>query len=283
MTGMHRDPLVTADWLQQNRHAPDIRVVDATWVPPFLVGRHSGSELYKRAHIQGAVYFDIDAIASRETDLPHMLPDPVQFSSQVRKLGLGDGNRLVIYDNNNFYASARVWWMFRAMGHEDVLVLDGGLSAWQSIDGAIEDLPPIPVERHFTARKRADLVRDYAQMRHLMETGETAILDARAPGRFTGEQAEPRPDLPSGHIPGSVNLPASDLLTPEGRFKSADALQPLLAPYLDRPVVTSCGSGVSAALIALGLARLGQWEAALYDGSWSDWASRAEAPIQRQT
>lgn len=276
------DPLVSAAWLSENIKAPDIRVVDASWVPPFLTDRKTGKQGYADAHIPGAVYFDIDAIADTTSSLPHMLPDAVQFSSQVRKLGLGDGNRVIVYDHNDFYASARVWWMFRAMGHKDIKVLDGGLAAWQAHGGETEDLPPHAVERHFTAaRKRADLVRDLDQMRELVAAGTTRILDARAPGRFDGSAPEPRADLPSGHMPGSYNVPASGLLNADGTMKAAAALTPILKDHLDGPVVTTCGSGVSAAIIALALARLGHWDAAVYDGSWSEWAADTDNPIAK--
>jgi thiosulfate/3-mercaptopyruvate sulfurtransferase len=273
------DPLVSADWLKQNIDAPDVRVVDATWVPPFIVGRTSGREQYDAAHIPNAVYFDIDAIAAPDSDLPHMLPDPVLFSSRVRKLGLGDGNRLVIYDNNGFFAAARVWWMFRAMGHKDVKVLDGGLAAWTVAGGDTEDLPPVAVERHYTARKRADLVKDMEQMRATIDAGAAQILDARAQDRFNGTAPEPRADLKSGHMKSASCVPASSLIGDNGLMKSAANLQSILGDYISGPVITTCGSGVSAAVINLALARLGNWDAALYDGSWTEWASHSENEI----
>ena len=273
------DPLVTADWLKANINAPDLRVVDATWVAPFLVGRKTGRQLYDEGHIPGAVFFDIDHVADPQSDLPHMLPDAIVFSSRVRKLGLGDGNRLVIYDQNGFFASARVWWMFRAMGHKDVRVLDGGFAAWQAAGGEVDDMPPVAVERHYTARKRADLVRDQHQMREIVASAAGHILDARAPGRFAGSDPEPRPELPSGHMPGSVCVPATSLINPDGTMKSKSELEALLGDYGKKPVVTTCGSGVSAAVIALALARIGNWDAAVYDGSWSEWAANADNPI----
>lgn len=273
------DPLVTASWLQDNINAPDLRVVDATWVAPFLVGRETGQQAYNKGHIPGAVFFDIDAIAEPDSDLPHMLPSSILFSSRVRKMGLGDGNRIIIYDQNSFFASARVWWMFRTMGHKDVFVLNGGFAAWQAVGGDIEDLPPVAVERHFTPRARADLLRDMSHVQAATADGNATILDARPPGRFDGSAPEPRADLKSGHMPGAVNIPASRLLTEAGTLKSAAGLQALLGNYLETPVITTCGSGVSAAIINLALARLGHWDAALYDGSWSEWASDADNPI----
>lgn len=267
------DPLATPEWLLQNIDAPDVRVVDATWVPGFMTGRPSGKQVYAEGHIAGAVYFDIDHIAAPDTDLPHMLPDAVLFSSRVRKLGIGDGHRIVIYDSNGLFASARAWWMFRAMGHKDVFVLNGSLDHWRAIGGAIEDLPPAPVERHFTARRRADLVRDKAHMQKIASEAGLPILDARATGRFSGRDPEPRADLRSGHMRNSFSVPASSLLNEDGTMKTTEALTPILADYIDRPAVTTCGSGVSAAIIALALARLGNWDVAVYDGSWSEWAA----------
>ena len=277
------DPLVSAEWLIANLNLPDLKIVDATWVPPFLSGRPSGRACYEKAHIPGAVYFDIDEIADRESDLSHMLPDPTEFSSLISRLGLGDGHQIIVYDSNGFFASARVWWMFRAMGYTDVKVLDGGLQAWEQAEGPIEDLPPTPPARHFTARKREALVRDMDQMRRHVETGDVKILDARDPGRFNGTSPEPRAGLPSGHMPGSFCVPASSLLAESGQMKSVDALSAILTDFQSGPVVTSCGSGVSAAIIALALARVGNYDAAVYDGSWSEWAASAENPIATTT
>lgn len=272
-------PLVSADWLKDHLAAPDVRVVDATWVPPFLVGRTSGREQYQQGHIPGAVYFDIDDIADPDTELSHMLPDPILFSSRVRQLGLGDGNRIIVYDNNGFFASARVWWMFRAMGHNDISVLDGGYQAWLAAGGDMEDLPPMTTERHFTSRKRADLIRDRQDVASASESGAEIILDARSTGRFDGTAPEPREGLPSGHIPGSCSVPVESLLTSSGTLLPEAALRELLSPYVDKPVITTCGSGVSAAVIALALAKIGKWDAAVYDGSWSEWAAQPDSAI----
>lgn len=272
------DPLVTAEWLKENISAPDVRVVDATWIPPFLNRDETGRQLWSDCHIPGAVHFDIDAIKAGGTDLPHMLPDPVMFSSRVRKLGIGDGNRIVVYDQFNMFGAARVWWMLRVMGHQDVKVLDGGLQAWIDAGGETEDLPPVPVERHFTARVRSDLVKDVTQMMAASEGRTHTIIDARSKERFTGEAPEPREGLPSGHIPGSISVPSSVLSDEGGKMKPADALKPLF-PDTSGPVITTCGSGVSAAVTALALARLGNWDVAVYDGSWTEWASNSSRPI----
>jgi thiosulfate/3-mercaptopyruvate sulfurtransferase len=273
------DPLVTAEWLKNNIHAPDVRVVDATWVLPSSVDTKSGREQYNDAHIPGAFFFDIDHIADPDHEMAHMLPDPILFSSRVRRLGLGDGNRIIVYDQNSFYASARVWWMFRAMGHKDVKVLDGGMAVWLEADGDTEDLPPVSIERHYTARKRADLVKNMTQMREQIEHSQFTVLDARGKGRFDGTEPDPLPNMLSGHIPGSQSVPATTLINEDGTLKSADKLKNLLGDHVTKQVIATCGSGVSAAIIALSLARLGNWDVALYDGSWTEWASNPENPI----
>lgn len=279
---MTTSPLVSADWLLENIDAPDMRVIDASWFPAWTSESGAGKNAYAKGHIPGAVYFDIDDIADSSTDLPHMVPDSVKFSSRVRKLGVGDGNRIVVYDANDFFASARVWWMFRYMGHKDVYVLNGGLRAWQAAGGELEDLPPVVTGgRHFTPRVRSDLIKTMAQMRDQVDAGST-VLDARPAGRFNGTEAEPRKGLKSGHIPGSVNVAASSLVGPDGKLVSGEKLEALLGPYKHASVTTSCGSGVSAAVIALALAELGNYDVAVYDGSWTEWASDPENPVQTQ-
>ena len=176
------------------------------------------------------------------------------------------------------YSAARVWWMLRVMGHNEVKVLDGGLDAWKAEGGALEDMPPVAVERHFTARVRSDLVKDAAQVAAASGNRSHTIVDARAAGRFTGEAPEPREGLPSGHIPGSFNAPSADLINADGSLKSASELKGLL-PEHNAPVITTCGSGVTAAILALGYARLGNWDVAVYDGSWTEWASDPSRPV----
>ncbi|WP_084396500.1 sulfurtransferase [Henriciella aquimarina] len=276
-----QSPLVSASWLKANINAPDLRILDASWFPSWVAGPGAGREAYERGHIPGAVYFDIDDIADPDSDLPHMLPDSVKFSSRVRKLGVGDGNRIVVYDANDFFASARVWWMFRVMGHKEVYVLDGGLRAWQAEDGEIEDLAPtITGGRHFTPRVRSDLVHSMAQVRQIAETGEIPILDARPGGRFKGTESEPRAGLPSGHIPGSDNVPCGELVGADGKLRPREELEKVLGDFTSRPAIASCGSGVSAAVIALALAELGNWDVSVYDGSWTEWASNEANPIE---
>lgn len=278
---MTTSPLVTAEWLKTNINAPDVRVIDASWFPSWIAGPDAGRQAYERGHIPGAVYFDIDDIADAASDLPHMVPDSVKFSSRVRQLGVGDGNRIVVYDANDFIASARVWWMFRLMGHNEVFVLDGGLRAWQACGGDIEDLPAVVTGgRHFTPRVRTDLVRSMEQVRSASKSGNARILDARPAGRFNGTEAEPRDGLQSGHIPNSNNVPSGKLVGPDGKLASRDKLLELLGEHATRPAISTCGSGVSAAIIALALAEIGNWDVSIYDGSWSEWASHEDNPVQ---
>lgn len=275
-------PLVSADWLAQNMQAPDLRIIDATWFAPFLGPEQTGREAYDAGHIPGAVYFDIDTIADPEADLPHTFPPSHVFSSHVRKLGLGDGHRIIVYDRNNFFASARVWWTFRAMGVSDISVLDGGWHAWIEHGGAQEDFPPVAIERHFTPRIRADLLKSTQQMTQIVANKNTQIIDARPKGRFTGDACEPRPDLPSGHMPGSLNVPGSEYLTQSGFMKSPQELKDVFSAAgvdIVAPAIASCGSGVTAAITALALATLGNDLCAVYDGSWTEWASNPDHPI----
>lgn len=278
---MTADPLVSTEWLADHLSAPDVKVVDATWYLPTMQ-RDARAE-YRDGHIPGTVYFDIDEIADSASPLPHMIPDSTKFASRVRRLGLGDGSRIVIYDNNAYSASARAWWMFRLFGHEDVQVLDGGLRKWRAEGRPVDDHPVTPTERHFTARLNHLLVRDLEQVRaNLLEKREQ-VLDARSRGRFAGTEAEPRVGLRSGHIPGSLNLPHLELIDrSSGTLLPADALRQRFAAAglaLERPVVTSCGSGVTAATLALALFRAGAPDTAVYDGSWSEWGSRDDTPV----
>lgn len=275
-------PIVSADWLVSHLNAPDVRVLDCTY---FMPGSpRTGRQVYDAHHIPGARFFDIDDVADTDSTLPHMLPPPEKFSSRVRRMGLGDGHRVICYDQNGFLASARVWWMFRTMGHGDVAVLDGGFEAWRNAGGGVEDLPPHYVaDRHFTVRPRRDLVRDLDQMKQTVDAGSTQIVDARSAGRFTGTAPEPRPGLRGGHMPGSLNVPYGEVLTANGHFKSEAEIRSVFekaAVDLSKPIINSCGSGVTAAILALAQSIAGHDGAAVYDGSWTEWgAENAATPV----
>ena len=274
------DPLVSTAWLAEHLQAPDVRIVDASWYFPHEE-RDARTE-YALAHIPGAVFFDIDDIADETSGLPHMLPSGVKFASRVRKLGLGDGARMVIYDQLGLRSAARVWWTFRAMGHLDVVVLDGGLPKWIAEGRPVEDIPTPPRERHFTPRFSSDLVRDLNQVKKALETGREQLVDARPAGRFTGETPEPRAGLRGGHMPGARNVPSGDLIAPDGTLKSAAQLAEIFDKAgvdINRPIITTCGSGITAGILALALARLGKERAAVYDGSWTEWGGREDTPV----
>ena len=267
-------PVVSAEWLRTHLAAPDVRVLDCTW---FMPGSpQTGKQAYDAHHIPGARHFDIDDIADTTIPLPHMLPPPEKFSSRVRRLGLGDGHRIICYDQNGFLASARAWWMFRAMGHADVAVLDGGFNSWREAGGAVEDLPPhFMADRHFTVRPRRDLVRNLDQMKQTVGSGAAQVVDARSGPRFRGEVEEPRPGLRKGHMPGALNVYYADLIAADGRLKPEAELRAAFEKAgvdLSRPIINSCGSGVTAAIVALAQSMVGHDDAAVYDGSWAEWA-----------
>lgn len=276
------DALVSTAWLAEHLNSPDVRVVDGSWYLP-TEGRDPHGE-YDEQHIPGAVFFDIDDIADETSSLPHMLPSPEKFSSKVRKLGLGDGVRIVVYDGGNMMGAARVWWTFRAFGHEDIAVLDGGLAKWLAEGHPVTDEVTTPKERHFTARQNTFLVRNLDQVRANIETGREQLVDARGAGRFTGDEPEIRPGLRGGHIPGSRNLPYVNLLNPDGRtVVDADKIA---AAFVEagidpaKPVITTCGSGISASFLALALHLIGSKRVAVYDGSWTEWGGRDEMPVE---
>jgi thiosulfate/3-mercaptopyruvate sulfurtransferase len=273
--------LVETDWLAQRLDAPDIAILDATFHLPGS-GRDAARE-FGEAHIPGAQFFDIEEISDPASSLPHMLPAPEKFSSRVRKMGIGDGMRVVVYDKTNVAGAARAWWMFRVMGFRDVAVLNGGFGKWQAEGRPVKSGEPRRrTERHFTARLNSGLVRDLDDVMRLLKTGAMQIVDARAAGRFAGTDPEPRAVPRLGHIPGSKNVPFAGLLNQDGTMRSPAELKAIFAASgIDsaKPVVASCGSGVTACVIALALATIGNETAAVYDGSWAEW-SEADTPVE---
>lgn len=281
MSDLPNDPTVSPAWLAERLDAPDIRVVDATWFMPN--DARDAKALYAERRIPGAIFFDIDEISDTDSPLPHMLPAPEKFASRMKKRGIGDGTRVVVYDNHGIFSAARVWWTFRVMGHEDVVVLDGGFPAWERAGFEIETGPPTQrMERHFTPRVRSDLVRSLSDVRRTIEDKRLPILDARPAPRFRGEVAEPRAGLKSGHMPGALSVPSGSLTNEDGSLKSSADLQTIFdkaGAEVSQGAVCTCGSGITAAIIALALARLGHWDAAVYDGSWAEWGSRDDTPV----
>lgn len=271
---MTDDPrtLVSTDWLAAHLRDPDLRIIDASWYLPAM-GRDARAE-YQAEHIPGARFFDIDEIADLRSALPHMAPPAEKFISRMRAMGIGDGHQVVVYDGAGILSAPRVWWTFRLMGKTDVAVLDGGLAKWKAEGHPTEDLPPITRDRHMTVQRQAGLVKDVTQVAHASKLGEAEIIDARSEGRFKGVEPEPRPGLRGGHIPGSKNVPFQTLLNDNGTMKVPDALRAAFDAAgvdLGRPVITTCGSGVTAAVLSLALEILGHRNHALYDGSWAEW------------
>ena len=272
------DPMVSTAWLAERLDDPTIRLVDAT-LP--LVGQPGkGRDSYDAGHIPGAVFFDINAIADHQTDLPHMLPGVGEFEAAAGALGLSRDASIVVYDAHGLYSAPRVWWTLRAMGYPNVVVLDGGLKAWRTEGRALTTVAvspdPVAVEAFLTPDLRVDL----AGMRQVLDRGTAQVVDARSAGRFRGEAPEPRASLRSGHMPGALNVPFNEVVNPDGTLKSVSELNLVFAQVdRTRPIVTTCGSGVTAAVLALALARLGRLDVAIYDGSWSEWGARADTAI----
>jgi thiosulfate/3-mercaptopyruvate sulfurtransferase len=273
------DSLVSTQWLEAELGAPDLRVVDATLFLPGM-GRDARAE-HEAAHIPGAVYFDIDEIADRDNPVPHMLPPAHKFASRMQTLGIGDGNRIIVYDNSPLHTSARAWFMLRAYGAHYVAILDGGMQKWTAEKRPLESVAQPHRHGHFTALLDQGAVADKAFVRGVIGTGSHVIADARATPRFTGEAAEPRPGLASGHIIGARSLPQGEFFRADNSFKQGAELRATFDAAgvdLAKPLVTTCGSGVTACVILFGAHLLGKEDVKLYDGSWSEWGADPATP-----
>lgn len=270
-------PLISTAELTEGLLEPGLKILDASW---HLDDRDGRAE-FETARIPGAVFFDLDAVSDRSSPLPHMLPTPEAFAESMGGLGLTADDRIVVYDTAGLFSAARAWWMLRVMGARDVRVLDGGLPKWRAEGRPVESGPAsAPHPAHFEARLEAERVVDLETMRGAL-SGGLQVADARGGARFRGETAEPRPGVRSGHMPGARNLPYASLLNPDGTMKRGAALEAAFRDAgidPDRPVITTCGSGVTAAILSLGLAELGR-SSRLYDGSWAEWGGREDTAV----
>jgi thiosulfate/3-mercaptopyruvate sulfurtransferase len=274
--------LVDTDWLAANLNTLGVVVVDGSLHLP-TTGRDAKVE-YDAGHIPGALFFDINEISDKADPLPHMMPGPIPFASRMKKMGIGDGMRVIVYDSEGLYSAARVWWMLRVMGHDDVAILNGGLKKWRAEGREIEELPARKrAESHFTARFNGALVNDWRDVQAMIGKPGVQIVDARAAARFAGSVPEPRAGLRAGRIPSSKNVVFTDLVNADGTLKDEVSLRGVFAAAgvnIAAPIVASCGSGVTAGVIAFALAQLGRPDTAVYDGSWSEWGGRSDLPIE---
>jgi thiosulfate/3-mercaptopyruvate sulfurtransferase len=271
--------LVSTEWLAAEIGASDLRVVDATWFMPDA-GRNAQAE-YEGGHIPSALFMDIEELADANSSLPNTLPPPEKFASRMQSLGLGDGSRIVVYDDSPFKSATRAWWMLTLFGAHDVAILDGGIAKWKAEGRPLETGKPTLRHRHFTVWKDDKAVRSKADMLANLHSKAASVVDARAAGRFTGEEAEPRPGMASGHIPGSRNLPFAQLFNADGTWKRGDELSQAYADAgvdLSKPMITTCGSGMTAAVVLFGARMTGKTDVSLYDGSWSEWGLDKDTP-----
>jgi len=271
---MKDDPntLVSTQWLKANQQDPNVRILDASWHMP-SDGRDASNE-FVNGHILNARFFDIDDISDHRSTLPHMVPPVEKFMSRVRALGVGDGHQIIVYDTKGLFSAARVWWLFRLMGHTSVAVLDGGLPKWIADGNPLSTTAPVIRDRHMTVKQQLQMVRDVTQVAHAAKLNDHEIIDARSGTRFIGEAPEPRTDLRSGHIPNSKNLPFTKVLNTDHTMKTVPGLTKVFKNAgidLNKPAITTCGSGITAAVLSLALQRVGKTDHALYDGSWTEW------------
>jgi thiosulfate/3-mercaptopyruvate sulfurtransferase len=273
------DALVTTEWLANEIGASDLRIVDATWFLP--EHKRDAAKEYEAAHIPGAVFMDLAELADTSTDLPMMLPQPEKFASRMQSLGLGDGSRIVIYDNSPLHTAARAWWMLRTFGAHDVAILDGGLAKWQAEGRETASGKETLRHRHFTVWADTTGVRTLEQMMANIDSKAEQVIDARSPARFTGEEPDPRPSTHAGHIPGSKNLHYATLFNDDGTWKQGDALKAAFEQAgvdPSQPMAATCGSGITAATLVFGASLLGNTKVGLYDGSWSEWGRERATP-----
>jgi len=272
--------LVGTDWLAAHLRDPDLRILDASWYLPDMA-RDARAE-FRAGHLPGARFFDIDDISDARSEMPHMAPPVEKFMSRMRAMGIGDGHQIVVYDGAGLFSAARVWWLFRLMGQTNVAVLDGGLPKWKAEGRPVTSDPALIRDRHMTVKFEAGRVKDVTEVARAAKLGDHVIIDARAPARFRGQAPEPREGLRAGHIPGSRNVFYKDLLNEDGTMRPPAALRTIFADAgvdLSKPAITTCGSGVTAAILSLALERIGKADHSLYDGSWSEWGMYADLPI----
>ena len=268
-----------ADWLKQRLNDPTVKILDASWYLPAQNRDPKGE--YAEAHIPGAVFYDHDVIADLTSGLPHTIPSPAAFADAVGKLGISETDTIVVYDGPGIFTAPRIWWLLRIMGARSVFVLDGGMDGWRAEGRPVTADVPAPVPVMFHPQFNAGAVATFAEMIDIVATGNRQIADARGAARFTGDEAEPRPGMRAGHMPGAKSLP-SGVFSTGGKLKSLGALRQTIESAgidLEKPIVTTCGSGITAAIIMLALQSLGHTDNKLYDGSWSEWGSRADTPV----